>query len=670
MTRDMRETRWNSLAGAASVTRRQVTTSGAALGALALFAPGCARAQSDEEDGMADTIIVNARVTTLDRTNPEGEALAVKNGLVQAVGSRDAIMRRADRTTRVIDAGGRRVIPGLNDSHTHLIRGGLNYNMELRWKGVPSVADALGMLRSQAERTPAPQWVRVVGGWSEFQFAERRMPTLDEINAAAPDTPVFILHLYARALLNRAALDVLGITRDTPDPPGGVIEKDARGNPTGMLIAKPSALILYSTLAQGPKLPVEDQISSTRHFMRELNRLGITSVIDAGGGGQIYPEDYQVIQRLHDADQLTVRIAYNLFAQKAGEELSDYERWMEMTEPAAGSAFFRMNGAGENLTWSAADFENFLEPRPDLAPTMERDLEKIVELLATNEWPFRIHATYDASIDRFLTVFERVNQRQPFKTRFIIDHAETISERNIERVKALGGGIATQHRMAFQGEYFVDRYGAEAARLTPPIAKMLETDVPVGAGTDATRVASYDPWVSLYWLTTGKTLGGMPLYGEDNVLDRETALGLWTRGSAWFSGEQDVKGTLAPGQYADLAILSADLISVPPEEIRRINALMTMVGGKVVHGEGDFADLAPPLPPASPSWTPIGAFASPGMRSASVQPSVRHARSCHDGCASACGIHGHDHRIAWANPIPVRDLRSFWGALGCSCFAG
>ena len=291
---------------------------------------------------------------------------------------------------------------------------------------MPSVADALRMLKQQADRTPAPQWVRVVGGWSEFQFAERRMPTLDEINAAAPDTPVFILHLYARALLNRAALTALGISKDTPNPPGGVIERDARGNPTGMLVAKPSALILYSTLSQGPKLPIADQINSTRHFMRELNRLGVTSVIDAGGGGQNYPEDYDVIQRLHDDGDLTVRIAYNLFAQSAGEERSDYERWIAMTEPGAGSSMLRMNGAGENLTWSAADFENFLEPRPNLAPAMESELEPIVELLATNEWPFRIHATYDESIDRFLSVFERVNQKQPFKTRFIIDHAETI----------------------------------------------------------------------------------------------------------------------------------------------------------------------------------------------------------------------------------------------------
>src|SRR3546814_622187 len=269
---------------------------------------------------MADTIITNARVTTLDRANPDGQAVAVRDGLIQAVGPRDAIMRLADRRTRVIDAGGRRVIPGLNDSHTHLIRGGLNYNMELRWEGVPSLADALRMLRSQAARTPAPQWVRVVGGWSEFQFAERRMPTLDEINAAAPDTPVFILHLYARALLNRAALDALGITRDTPDPPGGVIEKDARGNPTGMLIAKPSALILYSTLAQGPTLPLEDQTNSTRHFTPAVNRPCITTLIDPRRRGQNYPDDHQVIQRLTDADELTVRIAYHLFAQNAGAE--------------------------------------------------------------------------------------------------------------------------------------------------------------------------------------------------------------------------------------------------------------------------------------------------------------------------------------------------------------
>src|SRR5437868_9130226 len=200
------------------------------------------------------------------------------------------------------------------------------------------------MLKEQAARTPAPQWVRVIGGWTEFQFAERRMPTLDEINAVAPDTPVFVLHLYDRALLNQAALRACGYTRDTPNPPGGEIQRDKAGNPTGLLIARPNALLLYATLAKGPTLPPEYQANSSRRFLRELNRLGITSAIDAGGGFQNYPEDYQVIDDLHRRGEMTVRVAYNLFTQRPQEELDDFSRWMKLTQPGAGDEVYRMNG--------------------------------------------------------------------------------------------------------------------------------------------------------------------------------------------------------------------------------------------------------------------------------------------------------------------------------------
>lgn len=620
-----------------------------------------------------DMILRNGRITTLDPRKPEVSAIALTAGRVLATGTDDDIMKLAKADTQVVDLGKRRVIPGLNDSHTHLIRGGLNYNMELRWEGVPSLATALSMLREQAARTPAPQWVRVVGGWSEFQFAERRMPTLAEINQAAPDTPVFVLHLYGRVLLNQAALRVLGIGADTPNPPGGVIERDKRGNATGMLLAKPSALILYSALAQGPKLPYEYQLNSTRHYMREMNRLGITSVIDAGGGGQNYPDDYRVIQELHDQDQLTVRVAYNLFAQKSGSELQSFRDWAKMVEPGQGDDRLRMNGAGENLTWSAGDFENFLEPRPDLGPVMESELEAIVRLLVEKRWPFRIHATYDESISRFLTVFERVNREMPFDgLRFIIDHAETISQRNIERIRALGGGIAIQHRMAFQGEYFVSRYGEKAARHTPPVKAMLAAGVPVGAGTDATRVASYNPWVALYWLVTGKTLGGLPLYGGDNLLDRNTALYLWTKGSSWFSGEQEQKGALSVGEYADLAVLSEDYFTVAPERIQAIESVLTLMGGKVVYADGEFARLDPPLPPVMPDWSPVRKFGGHYRASGSKASLLRQdTRACSDGCASACTVHGHRHQIAWATPLPIAEgsKGGFWGALGCSCFA-
>ena len=614
---------------------------------------------------MADLIVRNARITTLDPKRPAASAIAVANGVVVAVGDEATVMQKAGSNTRVIDAQGRRLIPGLNDSHTHLIRGGLNYNLELRWDGVRSLADAMAMLRAQVARTPAPQWVRVIGGFTEHQFVEKRLPTLEEINAAAPDTPVFIMRLYDRALLNRAALRAVGYGKDTPNPPGGEIQRDKAGNPTGLLLARPNALILYATLAAGPKLPAEYQINSTRHFMRELNRLGVTSVIDAGGGFQNYPDDYEIIRQLHADDALTVRIAYNLFTQNNGGELADFQRWTQMLSPREGDDMLRHNGAGEMLVFSAADFELFSQPRPELPEGLEPSLEQVVRHLSEHRWPFRIHASYDESITRVLDVYERVDREVPFDgLHWIIDHAETISDRNIERVRALGGGIAVQHRMAYQGEDFVALYGAESAARTPPIRRMLDAGVPVGAGTDATRVASYNPWVTLYWLSTGRTIGGLQLYAEDSRLEREEALRLWTQGSAWFSSEQADKGTLATGQFADFSLLSADFFAVPDEAIQDITSLLTVVGGRVVYGDGPYADLAPPLPPAMPDWSPVrhfGGYQGATLAQASAAFAVAHAHG------PGCNVHGHSH--AAHHPAPTDSHTGFWGVLGCSCFA-
>lgn len=602
----------------------------------------------------ADVIITGGHIATMDEQRPLASAVAIKDGRFMAVGSdQDVMAYRGDRT-QVIDVGGRTVVPGLNDSHIHIIRGGLNYNMELRWDGVPSLADALRMLGEQVQRTPPPQWVRVVGGWSEFQFAERRMPTLDELNEIAPDTPVFILHLYDRALLNRAALRAVGYTKDTPEPPGGTIERDKSGNPTGLLIAKPNALILYSTLAKGPKLSYDDQINSTRHFMRELNRLGITSTIDAGGGFQNYPEDYAVINELARLGQLTLRIAYNLFTQRPKQELDDFSRWIKMTKPGQGDDFYRMNGAGEMLVFSAADFEDFLEPRPDLPPAMESELKAVVTLLVQSRWPFRLHATYDESITRFLNVFEEVNREIPFNgLRWFFDHAETISERNIERVKALSGGIAVQHRMAYQGEYFVNRYGAKAAESAPPISSMLKMGVPVAAGTDATRVASYNPWIALHWLVSGKTVGGTQLYTAANRLDRATALRLYTTAGAWFSDEEGKKGAIVPGQLADLAVLSADYFSVPEEQIKSLESVLTIVGGKIVYASGEFQSLAPAPLPISPDWSPVAKFGGYTRLAGSAAPLQ----------ANSYSPNRHKNRHEWLG------CTLGWWRPGCDCFA-
>ncbi|WOI45176.1 amidohydrolase [Acidovorax sp. BLS4] len=621
-----------------------------------------------------DLILYNGRFTTLDRANPAASAVAIAQGRFTHVGMDRDVLAMAGPGTRRIDLNGRSALPGLIDNHLHIIRGGLNFNMELRWDGVKSLADAMGMLRRQVAVTPAPQWVRVVGGFTEHQFAEKRLPTIAELNAVAPDTPVFILHLYDRALLNAAALRAVGYTRDTPAPPGGEIVRDAAGNPTGLLLAKPNAAILYATLAKGPKLPHAYQVNSTRHFMRELNRLGVTGAIDAGGGFQSYPDDYQVIQELADADQLTIRLAYNLFTQKPKQEKEDFLNWTATSQYKQGTDYFRHNGAGEMLVFSAADFEDFRQPRPDMAPEMEDDLEGVVRILAQNRWPWRMHATYDETIERALDVFEKVDRDTPLAgLNWFFDHAETISEKSVDRIAALGGGVAVQHRMAYQGEYFVERYGAGAAEATPPVKRMLEKGVKVSAGTDATRVASYNPWVSLSWLITGKTVGGLQITPQRNCLTREAALRLWTENVTWFSNEEGKKGRIQAGQLADLTVPDRDFFACPESEIADTTALLTVVGGKVVYGAADFArfdDAAPP--PAMPDWSPVRAFGGYAgwgtQEGAPLQAVVRRAAAA-CACANDCNVHGHQHATAWSSRLPIADLKGFWGALGCACWA-
>ena len=628
-------------------------------------------------NAIPDVIFHNGQITTLNKSQPVADAVAVKDGKFIAVGTDAEVLALAGSGTRKIDLQKRSVLPGLCDNHTHVIRGGLNYNLELRWDGVRSLADAMAMLKAQVANTPAPQWVRVVGGFTEHQFVEKRLPTLEEINAVAPDTPVFLLHLYDRALLNGAALRAVGYTKDTPEPPGGEIVRDSGGNPVGLLLAKPNATILYATLAKGPKLPFDYQVNSTRHFMRELNRLGVTGVIDAGGGSQNYPEDYQVIQELDKQGQITVRLAYNLFTQKPKQEKEDFLQWTQSVKYKQGNDYFRHNGAGEMLVYSAADFEDFRQPRPDMPSNMEGELEDVVRILVQNKWPWRLHATYDETISRALDVFEKVHKETPINgLNWFFDHAETISDKSIDRIAAMGGGIAVQHRMAYQGEYFMERYGAKATEATPPIKKILERGVKTSAGTDATRVASYNPWVSLSWMVTGKTVGGTTMYPQRNLLDREAALRMWTENVAWFSNEVDKRGRIQVGQFADLIVPNKDYFKVAEDEISFLTSDLTVVGGRVVYGAGSFQSHDDnPVPPAMPDWSPVrryGGFAAWGDPEGAGKNSLNPARyrqmaaAC--GCGISCGMHGHQHASAWASSVPTSDPKGFFGALGCSCW--
>ncbi len=586
---------------------RLVYTRGAQVSSMPV---GGVRPARDSTEVPANVVVRNARVFTGDPARPAATAVAMSSGVFVAVGDDQDVAPFIGPATRVFDALNRRVIPGLNDSHLHVIRGGLNYLLELRWDGVRSLRQGLAMLREQAARTPKGQWVRVVGGWTGDQFVERRLPTIAELNAVAPETPVFVLHLYQSALLNRAALEAVGYGADSPNPPGGEIVRDHAGRPTGLLLAAPAATLLYSTLAKGPTLESPEQAGSTRHFLRELNRFGITSAIDAAGGFQNFPDNYAAVTELAKHGELSVRIAYHLFPQIAGQELDDLRRWIGMVKPGDGDEWLRFNGAGENLAWSPADFENFYEPRPQLSANAPSDLEAAVRLLLDNGWGFRLHATYDETINQDLTVFERVAADGGFPrgVPWFFDHAETVSPENLDRIAALGGALSVQNRMMFQGRAFAERYGPERAATAPPLRAMMDRGLHVAAGTDATRVASYNPWLSLYWLVTGRTIDEVTLRAPEDRLDRETALTMYTSAGAVLSGEADQKGRITVGHYADLALLSADYLSVPAEEISRIESLLTIVGGKVVYGALDYEGADEPLPDISPAWSPVARF--------------------------------------------------------------
>ncbi len=605
--------------------------------------------------GPADTVVLNARIATMDPKMPRAQALAITGTAFSAVGSDREMQQWIGPRTRVIDAQGRTLVPGLIDSHAHFIRGGLTYTQELRWDGVSSLADAMTMLRDQARRTQPPHWVQVVGGFSPYQFREKRLPTLDEINAATGEVPCFIMNLYDRAFLNRAALRVLGFNRETPNPFGSVLEKDAAGNPTGLVVNTTSLGGLVALFARVPKLSDDDQALSTQLYMREMNRLGLTSVVDAGGGGQNYPEHYGGVAKLAADRKMTLRISYNLFAQRPGQELADYQTWAQKVSPGQGDDYLRMAGAGEYILWAATDPANFGKSVAPAPAIMESKLTEVATYLVSKGWPIRMHASYDSTATRILDVLEKVNREVPMKNvRWALDHCETLSPRSMERVAAMGGRIAIQNRMSLDGEVFAQTWGRDAAADAPAIGRMRSMGLPVACGTDSSRATSYNPWVSLHWLVTGKTLGDMRLNADRNLVSREDALRMWTVEGAALTGDDARKGSIALGKLADFTLLSDDYFAVPEDDIKDITSVFTAVGGEVVHASGPFASQAPTLVKPMPDWLPVNVYGGYQQRRKSA---VAQVPSSHGG--GCCGS-------AATAPIIIGDQGNWRYSCGCA----
>jgi len=529
-----------------------------------------------------DTVLVNGKILTVDAQFSTREALAIRDGKILAVGSSGDMRKLAGPRSRVIDLQGRTVIPGLIDSHLHAIRAAETFATEVNWIGAPTLADALGRIR-EASRTMKPgAWLIVAGGWNVQQFKENRRPTQSELVDAAPDNPVYVQLGYGWAMLTPSALKALSIASDADVPAGGRLEKDASGKPTGAISGGQGAIIaLFDKL---PKPTFDQQVDGTKKFFRELNRLGLTGVVDPGGNN-LAPEDYQAVFKVWRDNRMTVRVAYTLCGQTPGAEFSELKNLVALMPQGFGDDMLRFNGLGERIT--AAMNNN---PRPTDAD--KEQYYQIIKWAAERGLSLTMHWNNDASVDQLLSIFERVNRDVPIASlRWSIAHLNDASPATLNRMKALGIGWTVQDAMYFGGEGYVQQAGAEAARRVPPVNTGTKIGVPIGGGTDAHRVASYNPFTSLQWFLDGKTVGGVAIRGAEETPDRAAALRFYTLGSAWFSFDEKKRGSLEPGKLADLAVLSQDYMTVPVSEIHNTESLLTLVGGKVVYAAGPFKSL-------------------------------------------------------------------------------
>jgi predicted amidohydrolase YtcJ len=530
-------------------------------------------------------LLRNARVVAGAR-EPAGEAIAIEAGRVLAVGPDADVRQTAGQGAVEVDLGGRRVIPGLIDSHAHVVRAGLRWEREIRWDGLGSLEEGLERIRARAGQLPRGEWIAVVGGWHPNQLRERRGPTRADLDRVAPDHPCYVQRLYAEGVLNSPGLARCGFAAGCADPEGGEIERDERGNPTG--VVRGTGAFRHCLREIGPSA-FGEQVASIRSMLRDLGRLGLTGAVDPGGIG-ITPETYGPFYEVWRRGELSLRLRLYLGAGQRGNERRQIEDWMRFMPRGFGDDLLRITGLGEIILFACWDADGL---RPlEIDPDAFREFTELSAKAAGGGWPMHVHAIRDASVGGILDCWEAVARDRPIAPlRFSIAHAEAIGEQNLLRARALGVGLALQDRLVLRSGDSARAWGEDAAAAAPPLRRMLELGFPIGAGTDSTVANSIDPWRSLWWLVTGKNLDGGPRRAQEHRLTRQQALDLYTNGSAWFSFEEESRGRLAPGYLADLAVLSGDYFAVDEDEIPAIRSELTLVGGEVAYASESFSGV-------------------------------------------------------------------------------
>ncbi len=588
------------------------------IASFAIASISVCRAETTPCSTGADLIVFNAKIFTGNAGQPEASAIAVTKGRIYSVGSDSDVLSLKDSETKVIDAGRRRLIPGIIDAHTHVLNdSGFNYN--IRWDGVPTLERALAMLSEQASRTPDGQWVKVIGGWSPYQFKENRLPTIEELERAGPDKPLIVQYAYNQAFLNRKAMETLGVGTDRfPKLPDTEFERDGEGRYTGVVFGNTWTFVALETMV--PQLSFDEEVSSLTSSIRGLNRFGVTSIIDAGSRWG-YPKAQSMVEVLSREKRLNVRMPFIVLQLGGGPGVSMTDLQLAaITKTAPISPGQNLDpslahgheyrGAGEVLEAEVHDHENFDRPAIVIPPEhMHRLVDREIRKLVQRRMPFREHISYNENITPFLDAPEALNREIPFNgLRWSLEHAETISPENIERVKKLGGGIALDHKMALHGDAFIKSHGREQALRTPRLRQLVDSGIPLAMSTDAFRAATFNPWVGLSWMVTGRSVSGSEVLARENRLTRDEALKLFTKGPAWFMNTESEMGLIAPGNLADFAILDRDYFSVPDDQIKSVSSVLTVMDGRVVFGAQDYAALSPTLPPILPAWSPVKYF--------------------------------------------------------------
>ena len=534
----------------------------------------------------ADTVLFNGKVVTVDRDFSVREAIAIASGRVLATGTSAAMKKLAGDHAKMIDLGGRTVIPGLTDGHIHGIRAALTFGTEVNWIGVPTLKEALAKITDAARNQAPGSWIVVAGGWTEEQFAEKRRPTPQDIAQAAPNNPVYIQHLYDWALLSPKAMEALNFHDDADVTPGGKLERGADNKPTGVIIAGGNALgKIFDKL---PKPNLAQQVEGSKKFFREMNSLGITGIVD-GGGVSMYPANYEAVFKLWHDHELTLRVAYHLCAPKPGSELDDLRNLTQLSPQGFGDDMLHFNGPGEILIW--ADWTD-----GDITSDGKEKLAELLRWAASRGYSIQIHWNPDRTVHDLLDAVANVEKDYSVRDlRWSVLHLYNASEDSLKRMQKLELIWGVQDGLYFGGERLQKEVGVDAARQMPRIVTAMKLGIVVTGGTDAHRVSSYNPFIALQWYLDGTTIGGVQTRGEAEKPSRRQALEMYTRNTAYAANDDDKRGTLEAGKFADLAVLSADYLTAPVKEIGKIRSLLTMVGGNVVYAAGPFASAEAPV---------------------------------------------------------------------------